>query len=84
MDPFNNGIVIGVVVAIVLIAFMQYGNVLNCKAGANMPGPLKNLMNKQEGFVNLYQQQKSLGISSVGPEAVYQGILADQWNTVRS
>lgn len=75
MEPYTQGLLVGVVAALIIILFLHYADVVKCSAGVNMPKQLRNLMNKKEGFVNLFEQQASLGVSAVGPEAAYQKLL---------
>lgn len=76
MEPLTKGVVIGLIAAVILVLILNYTKVLNVSAGEKMPSQLKNLLNKkEEKFINLFEQQNSLGITSTTPEAAYQKIL---------
>lgn len=77
MEQYTQGLLFGAIAAIIILLILHYMDVLKCSAGGNMPEQVKNILNQKEGFkgVNLFEQQNSLGVTAVGPEAAYQKLL---------
>ncbi len=77
MQDYTQGLLVGVIAAVIIILFLHYSDIIKCSAGSNMPMMMKDVLNKKEGYsgVNLFEQQNSLGVSAVGPEAAYQKLL---------